>query len=118
MSLGGSEAAVALAEVTPNCVFQSHHQEEKDDVEFDDMNILATHQFMFTPFPSPSSLNSLTPSSQWVSAGHPSHPDDAFLSETKDSFTDELLLVLYEYLFCAPEPSDGKQKLAPQVKDP
>ena len=37
VSLGGSRAAVALAEVTPNCVFESHHHEENDDVEGDDM---------------------------------------------------------------------------------
>ena len=53
VSLGGCEAAVALAEVTPNCVFQSHHQEEKDDVEFDDMNINSTSNSPIHVYPFP-----------------------------------------------------------------
>ena len=38
VSLGGSRAAVALAEVTPNCVFETRHEgdDDVDDVEGDE----------------------------------------------------------------------------------
>ena len=67
------------------------------------------------PFPSPSSLSSLTPSFQGVSAGHSSHPGDAYLSETKHSFIDQWLPVEYGYLFYATEASEGQQKLPQQM---
>ena len=53
MSLGGSRAAVALAEVTPNCVVESHHEENDDGEDNgednEDVQDIITHQFMFTP---------------------------------------------------------------------
>ena len=58
MSLGGSRAAVALAEVTPNCVVESHHEDDGDgeddvDGEDEDVHDVITHQFMFPPSPLP-----------------------------------------------------------------
>ena len=63
MSLGGSRAAVALAELTPNCVFETRHEDGDcgEDVEGDEdhEDVQAsqiTHQFMFTPSPPPAHL--------------------------------------------------------------
>ena len=57
MSLGGSRAAVALAEVTPNCVVENHHEEDDDDdgdgEDDEDVQDVITHQFMFPPSPLP-----------------------------------------------------------------
>ena len=59
MSLGGSRAAVALAEVTPNCVVESHHEDygdgedDSDGEDDEDVQDVITHQFMFPPSPLP-----------------------------------------------------------------
>ena len=48
VSLGGSRAAVALAEVTPSCVFENRNHDEED--------MKSTHQFMLTLSPSPTQI--------------------------------------------------------------
>ena len=111
---------MALAELTPNCVFETRHEDGDcgEDVEGDEdhEDVQAsqiTHQFMFTPSPPPARL---VLSLHHTRGSVPDTPAILTLHiYLKQIITDQLLPVEYGYLFYATEASDGQQKLPRQM---